>query len=345
MSMGHVVTIYTFSLQYPGFLFPGKTQYSDSPPPEGLDIRVEVNSVNPLNWILTGRKISKEMADLVLIRYWLPFMGPCLGTVARIIRKNGKTKITGLIDNALPHEKRPGDKLFTRYFVQGIDGFITMSQYVQQDLRQFTQKPVFLAKHPLYDNFGPKSDKTEARKKLNLPSDSYLYLFFGFIRQYKGLDLLIDAFESLGENCDGYLVIAGEYYAGEDEIKARIAASPLKSRILEHTHFIRDEEVGLYFSAANCVVQPYRNATQSGVTPLAYHFEVPMIVTNVGALPDLVFAGLGEVCEPNAESISEALLKIRNLDMGRFKEQITEAKKELSWKKLVEIIFEAAKKS
>lgn len=341
--MGHEVTIYTFSLQYPAFLFPGKTQYSESQPPHDLDIRVEINSVNPANWISVGHRISREMADLVIIRYWLPFMGPCLGTVARIIRKNGKTRITGLIDNALPHEKRPGDKWFTKYFVRSLDGFVTMSQYVMRDLKQFTDKKVYLARHPLYDNFGQKFQKSEARKSLGLPAEGYVYLFFGFIRKYKGLDLLIKAFENLPPADNVYLLIAGEYYAGEDEIRDQIADSPARERILPHTHFIRDEDVALYFSASDCVVQPYRNATQSGVTPLAYHFEVPMIVTNVGALPDLVPPGLGEVCDPDPEAIKDAMVRIRNLNQQSFKSQISEAKKELSWEKLVETILESAK--
>lgn len=339
--MGNEVIIYTFSLQYPGFLFPGKTQYSQSQPPEDISIKVAINSVNPLNWWKTGREISRLEPDLVIIRFWLPFMGPCLGTLARIIRKNKKSKIVALVDNALPHEKRPGDRLFTGYFVQSVHGFVTMSQYVREDLRQFTNKDVFLARHPLYDNFGKKLPKEEARKILGLPEDKYIYLFFGFIRTYKGLDLLVDAFH--GSPDDSILLIAGEFYAGEDEIKHQIEHTPVRDRIVAHTHFINDEEVSLYFSAADCVVQPYRNATQSGVTPLAYHFEVPMIVTNVGALPDLVPEQLGVVCEPDTKSLASALFKIREMDKQTFQTAIRTAKAELSWEKLVDSICQASK--
>lgn len=339
---GHEVIIYTFSLQYPSFLFPGKTQYSESDPPKDLKIIQCINSVNPLNWYQSGNKIKAEQANIVIVRYWLPFMGPCLGTISRIIKKNNFTKLIGLIDNALPHEKRPGDRMFTNYFTQAMDGFVTMSQYVLKDLMEFTKKQIVLVSHPLYDNFGPKLDQKEARKKLGLPEDAYIFLFFGFIRKYKGLDLLIKAFEILHIK-NVYLLIAGEYYAGEDEIKDQIKHSNIKSQILAHTHFINDEQVGTFFSAANSVVQPYRNATQSGVTPLAYHFEVPMIVTNVGALPDLVPPSLGLVCEPDPASIAEALEAMISFDTATFQTAIKEEKKKLSWEKLTDQFREIVK--
>lgn len=339
---GHEVIIYTFSLQYPGFLFPGKTQYSESEPPKDLNIVQSINSVNPLNWYQSGKRISEELADIVIVRYWLPFMGPCLGTICRIVKKNNHSKLIGLIDNVLPHEKRPGDRMFTKYFIQSMDGFVTMSQYVLKDLMEFTKKQIKLVSHPLYDNFGPKLDQKDARIKLGVPENAYIFLFFGFIRKYKGLDLLIKAFELLKIQ-NVYLLIAGEYYTGEDEIKEQINHSGIKSHILEHTHFISDEQVSTYFSAANCVVQPYRNATQSGVTPLAYYFEVPMIVTNVGALPDLVPPSLGLVCEPDPKSIAEALEAMISFDTDSFQSAIKEEKKKLSWEKLTEEFREIIK--
>jgi len=200
--------------------------------------------------------------------------------------------------------------------------------------------------HPLYDNFGPKHLQSVARKKLGLPDDGFIFLFFGFIRKYKGLDLLISALEKLGtDNRKIYLLIAGEFYAGEDDIIAQINKSPKKNIIITHTSFINDEDVGYYFSASDCVVQPYRNATQSGVTPLAYHFEIPMIVTNVGALPDLVPEELGVVCEPSPEAIASAMEKMLTFDQEKFQGSIQEAKKKLSWDKLTEIIFNTAKQA
>ena len=346
ISEGHEVIIYTFSLQYPDFLFPGKTQYSESDPPSDLTIKVDINSVNPFNWWVAGNKIKKENADIILVRYWLPFMGPALGSILRLSKKNGKSKIIGLIDNALPHEKRPGDRLFTKYFTLCLDGFVTMSLFVKKDLQQFTDKAIHLVQHPLYDNFGPNHLKSVARKKLGLPESGFIFLFFGFIRKYKGLDLLISALEKLEtDNRKIYLLIAGEFYAGEDDIIAQINNSPKKNIIITHTSFINDEDVGYYFSACDCVVQPYRNATQSGVTPLAYHFEIPMIVTNVGALPDLVPEELGLVCEPSPEAIASAMEKMFTFDKEKFQGSIQEAKKKLSWNKLTEIIFNTAKQA
>lgn len=343
-SEGHEVVIYTFSLQYPSFLFPGKTQYSESAPPSDLHIIQCINSINPINWYQSGKKIQKENADIVIVRYWLPFMGPCLGTIVRIIKKNLRSKVIALIDNALPHEKRPGDRLFTKYFTKAVDAFVTMSHFVRTDLKEFTDKSIELVAHPLYDNFGPKINRASARSTLGLPQEAYIFLFFGFIRKYKGLDLLISAFEQLHMD-NVYLLIAGEYYAGEDEIKDKINQSPSKNKILEHTHFINDEQVALYFSAANTVVQPYRNATQSGVTPLAYHFEVPMIVTNVGALPDLVPPKLGMVCEPNEVAIADTLQAMLSFDTISFESAIKTEKKKLSWEKLTEQFINLSKKN
>lgn len=341
---GHEVKIYTFSLQYPNFLFPGKTQYSQSPPPNDLTIEVCINSINPVNWWRVGSKLKAEQADLIIVRYWLPFMGPSLGTILRFAKKNKTLKVIGLIDNALPHEKRIGDRMFTSYFTGVCDGFVTMSEYVKHDLQQFTSLPVQLVQHPLYDNFGTKHDKKIGRQKLGLADDKYIYLFFGFIRKYKGLKILLEAFEKLKDQ-NSILLIAGEYYAGEDEIKEIISSSTARADIAEHTHFINDEDVAYYFSAADCVVQPYIHATQSGVTPLAYHFEVPMIVTNVGALADLVPASLGIVCEPKVDSVLQALKDIRYLDLEKFKIKIKEEKLKLSWERLAEVFKQYLKKS
>ncbi len=338
MDEGHEVIIYTFSLQYPSFLFPGKTQYSERNPPKDLNIKVCINSINPLNWIRIGRQLKNENADKIIVRYWLPFMGPCLGTILRIASNHKHTKIIGIIDNVIPHEKRLGDTLFTKYFVKSLDGFLTLGESVRQDLSQFTSKKINLVQHPLFDNFGKKMDKLEARDLLHIGKEKYVFLFFGFIRKYKGLDLLIEALDLV--KADFVLIVAGEFYAGEDEIKTQIEKSKSRQHILCHTHFIKDEEVALYFSASDCVVQPYRNATQSGVTPLAYYFEVPMIVTNVGALPNLVPTSLGKVCEPTPESIAAAMNGMRGFDLTLFEQSIKVEKKKLSWEKLASTILD-----
>lgn len=347
MEQGHEVILYTFSLQYPSILFPGKSQLSERKAPENLKINVCINSINPINWFRVSNQISKEKADIIIVRYWIPFMAMCLGSMLRLIKKTNKPKIIALVDNALPHEKRPGDEVLTRYFTGAADGFVTMSPKVAADLKTFTNRPLLVLKHPLYDNFGSRIEKNEARQYLGIDSNAYVFLFFGFIRHYKGLDILIKAFELFSAKSENrihppVLLIAGEFYSVEKELKSMVRNSPVSASIMQHSHFIKDEEVSLYFSAADCVVQPYRSATQSGVTPLAYHFEVPMIVTNVGALPDMVPKNIGIVCEPDAESIAEALEEMQTFDLQTFKHHIVLEKQKYSWPVFVNSIIEHA---
>ncbi len=342
-------TIYTFSYQYPSFFFPGTTQYSTEPAPAGISIKVKINSVNPFNWIKVGNELKKLHPDIIVVRYWLPFMGPCLGTILRRVKKNNHTKIICIADNIFPHEKRLFDKSFTKYFLKPIDGFITMSEKVLEDLHQFAkEKPAQFVPHPLYDNFGEKITKEEARKKLNINLNDKVILFFGFIRKYKGLDILLNAIKILNNDISSFhlrglggikLLIAGEFYEDEKNYRELINDPEIKDHLILHTHFISDSDVKYYLCAADCVVQPYRNATQSGVTPLAYHFEIPMIVTNVGGLPSLVpDKKVGLIAEPNAESIAEKIKEYFELGEEYFLPQLKEEKKKYSWQRMVEAI-------
>ncbi len=349
---GHETIIYTFSLQYPSFIFPGTSQYSTEPAPKDLNIKVCINSVNPLNWIKVGNQIKKENADIIVVRYWLPLMGPCLGTILRIAKKNGLSKIICIADNIAPHEKRFGDTAFTKYFVKPVDSFITMSEKVMQDLKMFdNKKPAALVTHPLYDNFGEKISKEEARNKLGIGKDEKIILFFGFIRKYKGLDILFDAVKIIKERnlITNYqlpiprLLIAGEFYGDRKQYDDQIEKLGIKDNLILHTNFITDSEVKYYLCAADVVVQPYRNATQSGVTPLAYHFEIPMIVTNVGGLPSLVPNNkVGLIAEPDAASIAEKIIEYFDKGENYFLPHLIEEKKKLSWTKLTGTILELA---
>lgn len=339
---GHNVSIYTFSLQYPGFIFPGTTQYSTEPPPPDLDIQVAINSVNPFNWLTVGNKLKNRKPDLVIVRYWLPLMGPCLGTILRILKKNRHTKVVCIADNMLPHEKRPGDTVFTKYFIRPVDAFITMSDKVLADLRLFdTKKPALYIPHPLYDNFGEIIGQKEARNKLNLKENDKIILFFGFIRKYKGLDMLLDAMKILQEEKTGLkLMVAGEFYGDRKIYDEQISRLGISEDLIMETSFIADSEVKYYFGAADVVLQPYRNATQSGVTPLAYHFEVPMIVTNVGGLPSMVpdrKAGL--IAEPNAGSIADKITEYFQKGPSYFLPGLKEEKKKYSWQVMVDAIL------
>lgn len=345
---GHDASIYTFSLQYPSFLFPGTTQFSSEPAPKDLSIHIVINSVNPFNWLKIGNRLKKERPDLIVVRYWLPFMGPCLGTILRRVKKNNHTKIVCIADNIIPHEKRFGDKPFTRYFIKPVDAFITMSEKVMADLKLFApDKPAKFVAHPLYDNFGEKISKEEARSRLGIGSLEKLLLFFGFIRNYKGLDILLDAMKVLQNNqpqtINYKLLIAGEFYEDRKPYEEQIEKLGIKDNLILRTDFIPDSEVKYYLCAADVVIQPYRNATQSGVTPLAYHFEKPMIVTNVGGLPSLVPDDkVGLIAEPNATSLAEKIIEYFNKGEAHFLPHLIEEKKKYSWAKMTETIFTIA---
>jgi len=336
------VEIYTFKLQYPGFLFPGKSQYSGLPAPENLKINISVNSVNPFNWIKLGRKIKKIMPDIVIIKYWIPFMAPCFGTIAKIIRKNKHTKIISILDNIIPHEKHIFDKLLSKYFVKNVDGFVAMSESVLNDLNIFDKtKPREFCPHPLYDNFGKAINKNLAKKNLKLNPDYNYLLFFGFIRDYKGLDILLKAFADKDiANLPLKLIVAGEFYNDSKQYFDIIKKYNLQDRVIMSNDFIPDDKVLNYFCACDIVVQPYKTATQSGVTQIAYHFNKPMIVTDVGGLSEIVPDNkVGYVVNPSPEDVAEAILKFYSLNKeAEFLENIKTEKKKYSWQRMIEAI-------
>lgn len=351
---GHEVTIYSFSLQYPAFLFPGKTQFSSNPPPQGLTIKTRINSVNPLNWWAVGREIALEQPDRVVVRFWLPFMGPCLGSILRVARlfSQKKCKITALVDNIVPHETRPGDRLFARWFVQTCDDFVVMSQSVGDEIKAFLGEKTNLTKlsetvryapHPIYDIYGEAIDKKEARCRLGIPPDVPLVLFFGFVRKYKGLDLLLEA---LADSALPYLqkvhvTIAGECYEDWRFYQNIIEEKGLRERAHIFAEFIPSERVAEFFSAADLVVQPYRTATQSGISQIAFHFDKPMVVTEVGGLPEIVRPGIsGYVVPPQPKAIGLAIADFFENDRAnQFREGVLAEKNRFSWENLVKAIL------
>lgn len=280
--------------------------------------------------------------DLVILRYWIPYMGPCLGTIARKIRKNKHTKVVAITDNVIPHEKRPGDTMFTKYFLKSVDGFVTMSKSVMKDLQKFApKKPAQYTTHPLYDNFGEPIGREEALQKTGLDPEYRYMLFFGFIRKYKGLDLLLDAFaDPRFENKKIKLIIAGEYYADPEPYKEQIEKLDLQDRLIQANDFIPNDEVLNYFCAADLVVQPYWTATQSGVTQIAYHFQIPMIVTNVSGLPENVpHEKVGYVVERTPKDVADAMLRFFDEDrLAEFSANMEEEKKKYAWDVLTGIL-------
>ncbi len=342
VSAGNEVTIYTFSLQYPGFLFPGKGQYSDQPAPEDLLIKIRVNSVNPFNWISVGWELRKLAPDLLIIRFWIPLMSPALGTIARLVRKNHHTRVIALADNIIPHERRIGDLVLTKYFVRSINGFVTLSHKVLDDLKKLVPSaPVLYTPHPVYDNFGEAVSREEALEHLDLDPDYRYLLFFGFIRDYKGLDWLLTAFaDPRLRKFRVKLLVAGEYYTSPQKYDEIIRENQLEDHVVLHTRFIDDSKVPWYFSAADLIVQPYKSATQSGVTQIAYHFEKPILVTDVGGLGEIVPNGkVGYTVSPEPAAITEAILDfLENNPSAEFIKNIKVEKVRFSWEKMVETI-------
>lgn len=337
------VRISTFTLQYPKMLFPGETQLSSSPKPTDLDITQEVNSINPFNWIKVGNKIRKEKPDLVIFKYWIPFMGPSLGTIARRIRKNNHTKVIVVVDNIIPHEKRFGDNALNKYFVKSVDAFVAMSQSVLDDLKTFdAQKPKLLSPHPLYDNFGTAKTRDEALKALDLDANYNYLLFFGIIRQYKGLDILLKAFaDQRLNNGKNKLIVAGEFYEDDTVYRDLIKKHQLEDAIVLATKFIPDEEVVNYFCAVDIIVQPYKHATQSGVTQIAYHFEKPMLVTDVGGLKEIVpHNKVGYVTNPNEQEVADALVDFyENNRAEEFIAGVKDEKQKYTWQTMIDNIY------
>ena len=344
---GDTVRIVTFSLQYPDFLFPGQTQLSTEAGPADLRIEVSLNSVNPLSWLRVGQRLRAERPDLVVFRFWLPFMGPALGTVARLAARNGHTRCVAITDNVIPHEKRPGDGPLTRYFLSACHGFVTMSRSVLGDLHRlgFGQRPARYRPHPLYDNFGPIRPKAAALAALGLPDTWGYLLFFGFIRAYKGLDVLLEAFaDPRITELPIKLIIAGEFYEDAAPYEALIQRHHLEERIVRATDFIPNERVADYFCAADLIVQPYKNATQSGVSQIAYHFERPMLVTDVGGLAELIPDGVvGYVVPPTPAAIADAVVDFYALQReGEFAAGVRAEKKQFSWPAMVAALKEVA---
>ena len=333
---GDIARLVTFSLQYPSLLFPGKTQLSDSEKPD-LDIEVSVNSINPFNWMKIGRRIKKEKPDILLFKYWTPFMAPCFGTIARIVKKNQHTKIITIVDNLIPHEQHFYDTLLTNYFSKPVDAFIAMSKSVYDDIEHFNPRKLKkLSPHPLYDNYGEKVPQKEALQRLGLEENYSYFLFFGFIRSYKGLDLLIEAFSDTRlREFPVKLIVAGEFYENEKPYLEAIQKYNLSDNIILRTNFIPNEEIKNYFCAADLIVQPYKSATQSGVTQIGYHFEKPMLVTNVGGLAEIIPNGkVGYVVEPAKEEITNAMLDFLK-NKPDFSSGIQEEKQKYTWDKLV----------
>lgn len=341
---GGEVSIDTFSLQYPRLLFPGKSQFRTGPAPTDLTIERTVSTINPLSWWRVGRKLRRQRPDLVVLKYWTPLMAPCFGTICRLARKNDKTKVVVHVDNITPHENHFYDRVLNRYFLRSVDGFVYMSEAVKSDLDTYgLGKPALFSPHPLFDTYGQRVDRTEACTRLGLDPQTEYTMFFGYIRDYKGLDLLIDAWAMLhkkGLTEGRKLLVVGEVYGADTKYTEQIARLGLEDEVIMHTRFVPDGEVADYFSVAQMVALPYKSATQSGVTQVAYAFGVPMIVTRVGGLAEIVPDGVvGLLADVSAESVAEAIEKAwQEGNLDRFREGIEQEKHRFSWDATADVI-------
>ncbi len=336
---GHEVIPFTFSRQYPRLLFPGKTQYvqpGDSA--AAIPSRPVLDSLNPLNWPRAAATIRKVQPDMLLMKYWMSFFGPSLGAVAG--RMEPRTRSISILDNVLPHERRFFDEPLTSRFLQHNQGFVVMSESVGRDLNHFRpEAPRIFHRHPVYDHFGKAPDRDEARRELGLAADDRLLLFFGFIRAYKGLDVLLDAFDLL--RGPYRLMIAGEAYEPFSPYAARIATSPNKNRIDVRERYISDQETRVLFSAADACVLPYREATQSGIALIAYHFQLPLIATDVGGLREYVRDDSNGVMVESPDPAKLAAGIARYFEKGGrayFAPGLAELRDELSWEHLARAI-------
>jgi glycosyltransferase involved in cell wall biosynthesis len=340
---GHRAFIISFSLQYPGILFPGKTQYEEGKAPEGIPIRSLINSVNPLSWIKAVGAIRSASPELVVIHHWMPFIAMSLGYIVRRLKKKPACPIIVIAHNVIPHEKKPGWKSMSRYLLSACDGYIVLSASLLEDLEVYTDSvnKSFIP-HPVYDHFGEVVDRNEAARRLRLdPSLKYL-LFFGMIRDYKGLDLLIRAFAAMKHRVpDLRLIVAGEFYSGQEEYMDLINESGAGDRIILRDHFIPSGKVRYYFSLADLVTQPYRTASQSGVSQVAYHFGVPMLVTDVGGLAEIVpHMQVGYVTPVDEQAIARAITDFFEKDRAAtFRRNILEERKRFTWEALTEQIL------
>ena len=338
---GHVASIVTYKMQYPSFLFPGKTQLADGPPPEGIDIHVLMNSVSPINWFGVARKINKMNPDLAIFRQWIPFMGPLFGTISRFLDK--KIKVFTVVDNLYPHEKRPLDKLLTNYFLKTCNGFLALSRTVKEQLEEIYTKEVIFTPHPMDDNLGNLVPRAEACKYLNLDPEKKYLLFFGLVRKYKGLDLLLKSIahpeiRKLGIQ----LLVVGEFYDNPEDYFEIIRGKGLEDMVQVTNKFVPVDEVKYYFSVADLVTQTYHSATQSGITQIAYSFNCPMLVTNVGGLSEYVPNGkVGYVVEKDTGEISAAIVDFfRNNRRGALVENVKKEKKKYGWDVFVKRVLE-----
>jgi glycosyltransferase involved in cell wall biosynthesis len=341
LSKRHEIHAINFTTQYPKVLFPGKTQFKKGDSAQEVDSIRCLSSINPFSWRKTAYKIIDIEPDLVLFRFWLPFFAPAFSGVAKKIRKYSDATIMVICDNIIPHEERLLDTRLTKRFFGFIDSFIVLSKKVENELLSFIPEAKYkYSPHPIYSIFNNTLSKEQAKAELKLATKKVL-LFFGLIREYKGLDILINAMEKIKTELEDYtLLIVGECYENENKYTELIKKAGITDNVKCHYSFIPDNEVGKYFSAADVVVLPYKTASQSGIVQIAYHFDTPVIVSNVGGLPEIVDEGKTGYCvEPNSNAFAKAIKAFyENDNISEMNSNISEYKSQFSWDAMVKAI-------
>ncbi|UZR94496.1 glycosyltransferase [Chondrinema litorale] len=338
------IKAFNFSLQYPQILFPGTSQYvSESDIADNIPSERILNSINPLSYLKTAAAIRAYKPDILISAYWMSFLAPAQGTVARLVKKSAKT--ISVINNITPHERKLGDYLMNQYFLKQQQAHVVMGNAVKNELKEYIpDAKLMLHPHPIYNHFGGKIPKVDALKSLNLPTGKKTLLFFGLIREYKGLDVLLKAFNKLS---DAYqLVIAGESYEDFSKYEELINNSPNRDRIFVFRRYIPDDEVASFFSASDLCVLPYKSATQSGVVAVAFHFDLPVLVTDKGNLKDTIEpydTGI-VIDEPDENMLSLAVNKyFEEAQENQFIENIKHFKKKFTWDHMAEELITFAK--
>lgn len=351
LSKRHSVTIITFKRQYPSLFFPGKTQeeagseHPQAGTPVGWQVPSEplVDSINPLNWIAVGKEIRRRKPDLLIMKYWLPFFGPCFGTIARIAKRGTNIKVLYICDNVVPHEHRPGDAALTMYAFRAADFFIVQSDVVERDLKKLLPSARYKnVPHPIYTIFGTPVEKMQARQRLGL-ADERVLLFFGYVRPYKGLSVMLEAMKRFPPELNATLLVVGEFYDEKEKYLKQIEALGVQHRVSIVSDYVPNDTVGLYFSAADVVLLPYLSATQSGIAQIAYNFDKPVIATAVGGLAEVVRDGVtGFVVPPNdPDALARAVVRyFAEQRESDFAANVALEKRKYSWEAMVRAIEE-----
>ena len=345
LSKEHQVSIFTFKRQYPKIFFPGKTQFEVGEDVDKIPSKVEIDSINPFSWNKTANDIINEKPDLVIFKYWLPFFSPCYSSIAKQIKKKSQAKLLAVCHNIIPHEKRIGDNYLSKMFLTKMEYFVLLSKEVEKDLFKFISKPKSkILPHPVYSRFGKSVEKQQAKEHLKLSGSNYI-LFFGFIRDYKGLDILLKAMSLLNKK-EIKLIIAGEFYSDKEKYLKLINELNIKENVFMFTDFIPTDEVKYYFSASDAVVLPYNDATQSGIVQIAVNFQKPVIATNVGGLAEVIVnEESGYIVEKeNPNVLAQAIDRFYSEEKEiTFTSNITKIADKYSWKNFAAGIIELVK--